>query len=160
MSNPALTFDDAERASPLPPPAAPSRKPPRRWARWLLGAVVLAFVLTLALAAGLLALLDGAREGLHISVDDTHWHLSELGWAEWGLASGAVFTVGAVLMAVVLGVLGLLALLLVGVPLLVGFVLVVVLGSLALSLGAVGLVLLLVTLPLWLPVLLLFKLLA
>jgi hypothetical protein len=63
-------------------------------------------------------------------------------------------------MAVVLGVLGLAALLLVGVPLLVGFVVVVVLGSVALSLGVVGLVLLLVTLPLWLPVLLLFKLLA
>jgi hypothetical protein len=160
MSNPALTFDDAERATPLPPPAPPTKRPPRRWVRWLLVALALAFVTALALLAGLAALVDGAREGLHISVDDAHWHFSELGWAEWGLASGAIFTVGAVLMAVVLGVLGLAALLLVGVPLLVGFVVVVVLGSVALSLGVVGLVLLLVTLPLWLPVLLLFKLLA
>ncbi|MFY7973907.1 MAG: hypothetical protein ACOVOT_05740 [Rubrivivax sp.] len=158
MSNPALTLDGAERSAPLPPAPAPRR--PRRWARWLLAAAVLSVLLLVALGLGLAALVDGARDGLHLSVDDAHGQLSEFGWVEWGVSTGVMMAVGGVLLAVVLGVLALGALLLVGVPLLVGFVLVVVLGSLALSLGVVGLVLLLVTLPLWLPLLLLFKLLA
>jgi hypothetical protein len=129
-------------------PLAPAARKRRIWP-WVLGGLLLLAVLTAgACAAAVLALIDGARDGLHVIVNGEPWDGLDLDMdaAHWGLAwlgtSAAVLVTLLVVPAVVL-----LGLMLGGLGLAIG---------LAVTVGTVGVITAVLGSPLWLVLLLLW----
>lgn len=125
--------EDIYAFSAVPPAQAAPAKPARRIWPWVLGALLLVFVLAVAGGvAALTALLDAGRDSWHVSIDGEEWHGGgfQLLLALLGVAGGLFVAVMTVLLVVPL------TLLLVALGLALG------LGGVVLALGLVAAVLL------------------
>jgi hypothetical protein len=148
-AGPGMTAEDIHAFTPARSAPLPARRARRVWPWVLGGLLLLALLLAGAATAALMTLLDGAREGLHVIVDDESWAWHGMDGAD-GLAALLGIGVASLMVLLVVPLIVLFGLLLGGLGVALG---------LALTLGAVGLVLALVLSPLWLVLLLIWLLL-
>jgi hypothetical protein len=144
MSGDAIRDEDIYAFNPVPPP--PPRPPRRVWPWVLAGFVALAVLMAISGATAMAALIDGARDGVHVVIDGDEWaggHLS----VGHGLLAG---------MGVMLALSAALLVLLVVVPLVLAVALCAVALGVGVALLAVALVVAAATSPLWGLVLLLW----